>query len=143
MSTDAGSPIARPLPRPTDHSSDFWAATADGRFLIQRCIPCRTAIFYPRINCPECGSTELENVEAAGTGTIFTYTVARRPTHRAFAPAGDYVIAIVELDEGPHVTTNIVECSPEDVSIGMAVEVVFADETDGLALPLFRPVSGR
>lgn len=139
MNESTTSRISRPLPRPTDHSADFWAATAEGRFLIQRCAACDRAIFYPRVNCPDCGSTDLTNVDAAGTGTVFTYTVARRPTHRAFADAGDYVIAVVELDEGPHVTTNIVDCDPDQVTIGMAVEVVFAEATDGLAIPLFRP----
>ncbi|MGI9597128.1 MAG: Zn-ribbon domain-containing OB-fold protein [Acidimicrobiales bacterium] len=127
------------MPRPTDHSAAFWAATAQGRFLIQRCVSCDEAIFYPRVNCPNCGSTDLTDADAGGRGTVFTYTVARRPTHRAFAEAGDDVIAVVELDEGPHVTTNIVDCDPEEVTIGMPVEVVFSAERDGVALPLFRP----
>jgi uncharacterized OB-fold protein len=134
------SPVSRPLPRPTEQSAAFWAATAEGRFVFQRCGSCAEAIFYPRVNCPACGSTDLVDEDASGRGTVYTYTVARRPTHRAFADAGPYVIAIVELAEGPHVTTNIVECDPEAVSVGMRVEVVFADEVDGVALPLFRPV---
>jgi len=131
--------ISRPLPRPTDQSASFWAATADRRFQLQRCGSCAEAIFYPRVNCPACGATDLGQEDASGRGTVYTFTVARRPTHRAFAESGPYVIAIVELAEGPHVTTNIVDCSPDDVAIGMPVEVVFADEVDGIALPLFRP----
>ena len=131
--------ISRPAPRPSEQSAAFWAATAERRFQLQRCRSCSTAIFYPRINCPRCGSTDLAVEDASGRGTVYTYTIARRPTHRAFADAGPYVIAIVELDEGPHVTTNIVDCDPDDVSIGMPVEVRFADEVDGIALPLFRP----
>lgn len=137
MSTD----IDRPIPRPSDHSADFWQATTEGRLLIQRCASCSTTIFYPRVNCGACGSTDLTNEEASGRGSVFTYTVARRPTHKAFADAGPYVIAIVELEEGPHLTTNIVECDPDDVTIGMEVEVIFADERKGIALPLFRPSS--
>ncbi|MDH4075764.1 MAG: Zn-ribbon domain-containing OB-fold protein [Acidimicrobiia bacterium] len=132
-------PTLRPAPRPSDLTAAFWAATTEGRFLIQRCTRCQAAIFYPRVNCTECGSTELVNEDASGRGTVYTYTVARRPTHRAWADAGPYVIAIVELEEGPHVTTNIVECDPDDVRIGMPVEVCFAPEADGVALPLFRP----
>lgn len=131
--------ISRPLPRPSDHSAEFWSATTEGRFLIQRCDRCEEAIFYPRVNCPACGSTELTSIAASGRGSVFTYTIARRPTHRAFADAGPYVIAIVELEEGPHLTTNIVDCDPEDVSIGMAVELTFAPEAEGVALPLFVP----
>lgn len=138
MSGDSGS-ISRPQPRPTEQSARFWEATAEGRFVIQRCGSCNEATFYPKVNCPSCGSTDLVDVDASGRGTVFTYTVARRPTHRAFAEAGPYVIAIVELEEGPHVTTNLVECDPDEVSIGMAVAVTFADEVDGVALPLFRP----
>ncbi len=133
--------ISRPLPRPSDVSARFWAATAEHRFEIQRCRACDEAIFYPKVNCPACGSTDLVAQDASGRGTVFTYTVARRPTHRAFADAGPYVIAVVALAEGPHVTTNIVDCDPDDVTIGMPVEVCFADEVDGIALPLFRPAS--
>lgn len=133
--------ISRPQPRPSEHSAEFWAATAGGRFVIQRCRRCDEAIFYPRVNCPACGSTDLASEDSSGRGTVYTFTIARRPTHRAFAEAGPYVIAIVELDEGPHVTTNIVGCDPDEVRIGMAVEVTFADEVDGVALPLFRPSS--
>lgn len=132
-------PTVRPAPHPSDLTAAFWAATTEGRFLIQRCTRCQAAIFYPRVNCTECGSTELVNEDASGHGTVYTYTVARRPTHRAWAEAGPYVIAIVELAEGPHVTTNIVECDPDDVRVGMPVEVCFAPEVDGVALPLFRP----
>lgn len=135
-------PTVRPAPHPSDLTAAFWAATTEGRFLIQRCTRCRAAIFYPRVNCTECGSTDLVDEDASGRGTVFTYTVARRPTHRAWAEAGPYVIAIVELEEGPHVTTNIVECDPNDVRIGMPVEVCFAPEADGVALPLFRPTAG-
>ncbi len=133
--------LQRPQPRPSDNSAAFWSATAEDRLLIQRCRSCDESIFYPRVNCPNCGGTDLADVDAAGTGTVFTFTIARRPTHRAFADAGPYVIAIVELDEGPHLTTNIVGCPPEDVAIGMPVEVVFAPEQDGIALPLFQPRS--
>ncbi len=135
----SGDAIDRPTPRPTEHSARFWAATTEGRFVVQRCPDCGEATFYPKVNCPACGSIELVDEDASGRGTVFTYTIARRPTHRAFADAGPYVIAIVELDEGPHVTTNIVGRDPEDVAIGMPVEVTFAGERDGIALPLFHP----
>jgi uncharacterized OB-fold protein len=139
--SDISDTIQRPMPTPSDQTAAFWAATAEGRFLIQRCTRCNTAIFYPRVNCTHCGSTDLVDEDASGQGTVFTYTVARRPTHRAFAEAGPYVIAIVELAEGPHVTTNIVGCDPDDVRIGLPVEVCFAPELDGIALPLFRPAT--
>ena len=139
MSDTTDRSLPRPLPRPTEHSARFWSATDEGRFLIQRCDSCDRTTFYPKINCPACGSTTLTDIDASGRGTVYTHTVARRPTHAAFAEAGPYVIAIVELEEGPHVTTNIIECEPSDVTIGMPVELTFADPVDGIALPLFRP----
>lgn len=131
--------VARPQPRPNEISEPFWSATAEGKFLIQRCGACSEAIFYPRTNCTACGSTDLGWEEASGKGEVYTFTVARRPTHRAFAEVDPIVLAIVELAEGPHVTTNIVNVIPEDVEIGMAVEVVFEEESDGIAIPVFTP----
>jgi uncharacterized OB-fold protein len=120
----------------------FWEATGRHQFLLQRCGACGTYIFYPRANCLNCGSTDLGWQEASGRGTVHTFTIPRRPTHRAFNGVPPIVLAIVELAEGPRVTTNIVECEPEDVSVGMAVELTW-DETgdDGIALPLFRPAA--
>jgi uncharacterized OB-fold protein len=93
------------------------------------------------VNCTECGSQALEWVVACGRGTVYSYTVARRPTHPAFAERVPYVIAIVELDEGPRVTTNVVDCDPDAVRIGLPVELTFEAPVDGIALPLFRPSS--
>ena len=140
--SDAPQAPPRPRPTPTPLSRPFWDATARGEFLIQRCRRCEAAVFYARYNCTECGSPDLDWTPAAGTGTVYTFTVARRPTHPAFADRVPYVIAVVELDEGPHVTTNIVGCSPEEVRIGMPVEVTFEEPVDQIALPLFRPARG-
>lgn len=129
----------RPNP-PSPVTAPFWEATAQGRFLIQRCAACRAAIFYPRPACPSCGGSELGWEEASGRGTVHTFSIARRPTHPKFTGDGPYVVAVVELAEGPHITTNIVGCAPDDVRIGTAVELTF-DEIgpDGYALPFFRP----
>jgi uncharacterized OB-fold protein len=107
--------------------------------MIQRCSNCRSHIFYPRYNCPQCGSRGLEWVQASGRGKVYTYTVARRPTHPAFADRVPYVIAIVELEEGPRLTTNIVDCDPNAVRIDMPVEVTFEDVNEEISLPVFRP----
>jgi uncharacterized OB-fold protein len=97
-------------------------------------------VFYPRPTCPSCGSLELEWQEASGDATVHTFTIARRSTHPAFNGREPYVVAIVELAEGPRVTTSIVDCDPDDVRVGMPVRLTF-DEVgdDGIALPLFRP----
>jgi len=131
--------ISRPLPRPSPFSRPFWEAAKRHELLIQRCPKCRTHIFYPRYNCTECGARDLEWVKASGKGTIYTYTVARRPTHPAFADRVPYIIAIVELEEGPRLTTNIVDCDPDSVRIGTPVEVAFEDVNEEVSLPVFRP----
>lgn len=142
MTATAGTTPAlrRPRPKPTEVTQPFWEATAEGRFLIQRCGACGTAQFYPKISCTTCGSRELAWEDASGKGTVYTFSIARRPTHPAFDEAGDYVVAIIELAEGPRVTSNVVGCEPEAVEIGMPVQVAFEPVgEDGYALPLFRP----
>jgi uncharacterized OB-fold protein len=128
------------VPEPSPITRPFWEATARGTFLIQRCTSCKAAIFYPRPACPECGSMTLDWEPASGQGTVHTFSIARRPTHPAFTGDEPYVVAIVELAEGPHVTTNIVGCAPEAVKIGMPVQLTFTEVgEDGVALPQFQP----
>jgi uncharacterized OB-fold protein len=89
--------------------------------------------------CPACGSLDTEWIEASGRGTVYSFTVVRRGAG-AYRDAGPYVLAYVELAEGPRVMTNIVDCDPELINIGDRVEVVFHDTGQGAALPRFRPV---
>ena len=121
----------------------FWDATAEGRLLLPKCDECQTIIWYPRPFCPECSSLKVSWVPASGKGTIYSFTVNRRGTAdlREYRETGTYVLAYVELAEGPRVMTNIVECDPEGVRIGQPVEVVFHDTGQGSALPRFRPAS--
>lgn len=139
VSPDRTGVVERPLPRPTPLSAPFWDAARRHELHVQRCMRCGVHVFYPRYNCPSCGSRELDWVTASGRGTVYTYTIARRPTHRAFADRVPYVIAIVELDEGPRMTTNIVGCGPEDVRIGMRVVATFEDVSDEVSLVMFGP----
>jgi uncharacterized protein len=132
-----------PAPAPFVHPEvkPFWDATANGRLLLPRCTACAHVIWFPRPFCPECGSLEVEWVEASGRGTVYSFTVNRRGQADlpAYREAGVYVLAYVELEEGPRVMTNIVECDPDQVKIGQRVEVVFHDTGQGTALPRFRP----
>lgn len=133
--------IPGPLPEPSPLTEPYWEAARRHELLIQRCTTCGDHIFYPRYNCPREGNRKLEWVRASGRGTVYSFTVARRPTHPAFADRVPYVIAIVELEEGPHMTTNIVDCQPDEVKIGMPVEVTFEDVSPEVSLPMFRPES--
>jgi uncharacterized OB-fold protein len=131
--------IARPLPHVTPLTQPFWDGAADHELWIQRCRACGSHLFYPRHLCTSCGAPEPAWVQASGRATVFTYTVARKPTHPAFAASVPYVIAVVELDEGPRMTTNIVHVDPDAVTIGMRVQVTF-EEVDGVTLVYFRPM---
>lgn len=119
----------------------FWDATTEGRLLLRRCLACSTVIWYPRPLCPACGSFDTEWFEAAGTGSVYSYTIC----HRGDGPwreATPYVVAYVELDEGPRMITNIVDWQDSQLDVGSRVEVVFADTGEGAALPRFRPRPG-
>jgi hypothetical protein len=126
-------------PTVTPESKPFWDATAEGKLLLPRCDACGTVIWYPRTSCPECMSMDVGWFEASGRGAIYSFTIVRR-AGGPWRGAIPYVLAYVELDEGPRVLTNVVETSPEDVAVGQAVEAVFHDTGEGSALVRFRPV---
>jgi uncharacterized OB-fold protein len=129
----------KPLPEPTPTTQPFWDAAREHRLLIQRSKSTGKHVFYPRSVSPYGPDDELEWVEASGKGTVYSYTVARRPTGPQWANDGPYVIAIVKLEEGAHMTTNIVGCAPESVRIGMPVAAVFDDVTPEVTLVKFTP----
>jgi uncharacterized protein len=131
---------SRPAPHPTAVSAPFWSGCARHELLLQRCTDCAAVVFYPRSSCPTCGSARLEQVPSAGCGTLYSYTVARRATHRKLVDRVPYVIAIVDLDEGPRLTSTVVGTAPEDVHIGMRLDVDFEDH-EGFTVPVFRAAS--
>jgi uncharacterized protein len=125
-------------PGVTLETQTFWDATREGRLVLPRCGDCEFVIWYPRRFCPACGSRNVSWFDAAGTGTVYTFTIVTKGGG-AFRDAGPYVVAFVELDEGPRLMTNIVDTPPESVTVGQRVAVVFAPTGDGTALPRFRP----
>ncbi len=130
---------SKPLPTPTPTSQPFWDAAKEHRLIIQRSRRTGRRVFYPRLVSPYGPDDELEWVEASGRGIVYSFTVARRPTAPQWGEECPYVIAIVELEEGGHLTTNIVECDPDTVRIGMPVTVVFDDVTPEVTLVKFKP----
>jgi uncharacterized OB-fold protein len=133
--------LPTPEPLVTPETEAFWAASAESRLLLKRCQDCAAVIWYPRAMCPECWSERTEWFEASGRGTIYSCTVNRRGDG-PYAGIAPYVLAYVELEEGPRVMTNVVDTEPELVEIGMPVEVVFHDTGHGSALPRFRIAGG-
>ena len=131
--------LPAPSPAVNPETSQFWAATADGRLLVKRCQDCDSLIWYPRAICPACSSLRTEWFEVSGRGFIYSYTVNHRG-EGAYLGLPPFVLAYVELDEGPRVMTNIVEADPAELAVDLPVEVVFHDTGDGAALPRFRPL---
>jgi uncharacterized OB-fold protein len=128
------------LPSPDFETQPYWDALAESRLLIRRCRTCDAWHFYPRPFCPKCWSADVDWVEAAGTGVVYTCSVVRVNDLPPFPEKVPYVAAIVELDEGPRMMTNIVGCPPESVEIGMRVRVEFVPLDDEITIPVFRPV---
>jgi uncharacterized OB-fold protein len=133
------STLPTPNPTATVDTVEFWDGLKDGKFLLRRCDSCQTVIWYPRKFCPNCGSIESTWFESSGKGSIYTYTIVHRSMLPDWAASGPYVIAYVELEEGPRIMTNIVNIDPESVTVGAPVQVVYTTTDDGSALYRFEP----
>ena len=131
----------RPLPTPQPESDEYWAAAARGELLIQACTDCGESQFYPRNFCTACGGRNVAFKKASGKATLYTFAIVHQPPHPGFAGDVPYIAAIVELEEGVRMPTNIVgvEPDPENLSIGMRLSVEFETVSDGVVLPKFRP----
>ena len=142
MSETTTSKPTRFEPPVGEASEAFWEATKEQRFLIQRCDACDSAIFYPREVCPQCLSSDsLEWRPSSGKGTVYAYSVQHRPANPTMADRVPYTVALVELDEGIRMMSNIIDCAPDDVSVGMPVTVAWEDLSDGRKLPQFSPAT--
>ena len=128
----------RPLPKPTPETEHFWEGTRQGELRLQRCDDCTSVYFPPRPFCPECSSRKVSVFRASGRATLASYVINQRP-HPAFS--GPYAIAIVTLEEGPKMMSNIVDCpqTPEALMLDMPLAVIFEKLNDEISLPLFAP----
>jgi uncharacterized OB-fold protein len=136
------SAVKLPVPEPliSLEAKPFWDGTRAGKLMLPRCVRCAFVIWYPRQFCPECGHQCVEWFEASGRGAIYSFTNVRRG-EGAYRDTPSYVLAFVELEEGPRVLTNIVECDPAQLYIGQSVSAVFCDAGDAAALLRFRPLT--
>jgi uncharacterized OB-fold protein len=130
----------RRVPTPTPDTQHFWEGTKRGELRLQRCEECRDVYFPPRPFCRKCGSRSVSVFAASGRATLHTYVINHMVTEDSGFD-GPYSIAVVELEEGPRMMTNIVETpqTPEALRLDMPVEVVFEEITPEISLPLFRP----
>lgn len=131
----------KPLPEPKPWTKEFWQAAKRHELLIQQCQNCKKNIFFPKVCCPNCLSTDLDWIKASGRGKVYSFSVLYANPPLAFKDDLPYVVAIVELEEGVRMYSNIVGCAAEEVECDMPVEVTFDDVTEEFSLPKFKPVS--
>lgn len=131
--------ISKPIPTPTHETRPFWEGCKRHELRIQQCGACGQFQFYPRLYCSKCFSERVDWVNASGRAKVTTFTIVRRPVSPAFKDDLPYVVALVTLEEGPSMMTNIVGCPPEQVAIGMPVAVTFEDWTEEISIAKFRP----
>ena len=131
----------KPVPVPQGESDVYWEKAKGHELWLRSCNECGNAYFYPRDISPCCFSKDTTWVQASGNATLFTYAIVHRAPHPGFVGDVPFVPAIVELEEGPKMASNVVidDPTPENLQVGMALKVVFEDITDTIALPKFAP----
>jgi hypothetical protein len=130
--------IEKPLPRPSEDSAPYWEAAHRGELRMQACIDCGHVRFPPSLLCPRCLSENAEWKRLSGRGTVYSWIVVHQSQHPAFNGDTPYNVAIVELEEGPRMHSQVVDCPNDEIRIGMPVEVVFDRVNDEVTLPKFR-----
>jgi|SoiMethySBSTD1v2_1073268.scaffolds.fasta_scaffold1269047_2 uncharacterized OB-fold protein len=128
----------RLAPTTTQDSKFFWDGLNDGKLLIQRCTGCRTLRHPPRPMCPRCNSLEWDAIEASGRGTVYSFVMPRHPPWPWFE-GQTYIVALIELEEGTRILSNLRDVDPAAVTIGMPVEAFFERFDGGVTLHQFRP----
>jgi uncharacterized OB-fold protein len=129
----------RPIPAVDGVSKTYWEAGSRGELLFQQCPACGNRQLYPRAMCTACGETP-EWVKATGRGTVHTFTIIRQNYAKPFRDELPYVVAIVELEEGPRLMSNVTGVPADEVRIGLPVEVYFEAAAEGIGVPFFRPI---
>jgi len=132
---------AKPLPTPDPVTKPFWDSLKAQAIQLQKCGACQKFVFYPRSHCPGCLSHDLTWTPVSGRGVVHAFAIPHRHPNRVFTEGGPFVVALIELDEGARMLTNLidVEAMPEAVRVGMPVEIVYDAVTDEVTLPKFRP----
>jgi uncharacterized protein len=132
----------RVVPIPTPETQPFWQGTRAGELRLQRCDACAHVYFPPRPFCPKCAGRAVSWFAASGRGSLYSYVIHHRPVP-GFTPP--YSIAVVQLDEGPRMMSNVIDCpqTPEALQLDMRLEVAFTKLSDDIFLPQFRPAQGN
>jgi len=128
----------RPLPETRNAGATFWSKAAESVLVVPKCTECGRTFWHPRPRCPNCGSEHVDWVHASGKGAVHTFTIVRQSADPYFRTKVPYVVAMIDLDEGVRIMTNVVDTPLEALAVGMRVEVLFEPAGGGIAIPLFR-----
>lgn len=131
--------LGKHLPPVNGESAPYWEGCKQGELRLQQCPSCSHIQFYPRLLCTKCSGRGLSWIAASGAGRVKSFTIVRRAVSEAYEPDVPYVIALIELAEGPTMMSNIVSCDPETVEMNMPVRVTFDPWTEEISMPLFEP----
>jgi uncharacterized OB-fold protein len=126
------------LPTPDPDTQPYWDAAREGRLLIRSCSNCGRTHFYPRPFCPYCWGTSVSWREASGRATLYTWSVVYQNDLPPFPERVPYVAAVVDLEEGPRMMTNVVDCDVDALEVGMPLEVTYRQISDDVTIPVFR-----
>ena len=129
------------LPTIEDETRPFWDALKAGQLMLGNCGSCGKVHYYPRPMCPHCWSEDVALTPASGVGTLYTWSTVFMNDLPPFKEMLPYVAAQVDLAEGVRITTNMIDCDPKDLSIGMAVTLTIRDLSEDIAVPAFRPAT--
>ena len=131
---------AKPLPKPTPDTQPFWDAVKRHELMLPKCKACGQFHYFPRPFCPHCFSWDLEWIRCSGKGKLYSFLINHRPAP-GFEEETPYVIAVVELDEGPRMLSNLIdiEPTPEAVQVDMPVEILFQAVNEETTMFKFRP----
>lgn len=140
MAEETGVVRTRMEPPVSEVTEPFWQATRNRQLLLQWCTACDEVIFYPREACPRCLGTSLQWRPASGRGVVYAVSVQHKPAYASLADRVPYAVALIDLEEGVRMMSNVVGCAVEDVVIGQPVEVRWEALSDGRHLPQFQPV---
>jgi uncharacterized OB-fold protein len=127
-----------PLPKPSNETEPFWAAVQERRLVVPKCENCGTLTFPPTVACPACAADRFTWAPVSGRGTIYSFTVYHRVYHPAFKGKVPYVVAVVALEEGPRIISNVVGIPPGEVTCELPVSVIFEEVRDGYLIPKFQ-----
>jgi uncharacterized OB-fold protein len=131
----------KPIPVPSSESQPYWDGLREHKLLMPRCDACEGYWFPPSLLCPSCNSAKWSWTAVSGRGRIFSYVVYHRVYHPGFAGEVPYAVAVIELDEGPRMISNVIGIAPDELVCDMKVEIVYQPISEAITLPKFKPVA--